>query len=275
MKRTVIKIHEDKCVGCGLCVNACHESALQLVDGKAKLVSEEYCDGLGNCLPSCPTDAIELIEKDAKEYNEEAVKKRKEKLMNKEEKKEKESTLEPLACGCPGHEAKTFDRNEEVANSPFKMANEEAFQMANHPVNKEEKKKEVQNKMRNKSFDQSSQLRQWPVQLKLINSRAPYLDNADLLIAADCTAYAYRNFHEEFIKDKITIIACPKLDDNDYNKEKIQEIIESKNINSTTVVRMEVPCCTGIVSAVKSAMLDAKTIGNYNEVTISTDGKKL
>ena len=275
MKRTVIKIHEEKCVGCGLCVNACHESALQLVDGKAKLVSEEYCDGLGNCLPSCPTDAIELIEKDAEEYNEDAVKKRKEELMNKEEKKEKDKTLEPLACGCPGHEAKTFDRSEKDSESPFKMANEKTFQMANEPINKQEKREAVQNKMSQKSFDQNSQLRQWPVQLKLMNSRAPYLENGDLLIAADCTAYAYGNFHEEFIKDKITIIACPKLDDNDYNKEKIQEILELNNVNSITVVRMEVPCCTGIVTAVKSAMLDAKKIVNYKEVTISTDGKKL
>lgn len=269
MKRTVIKIHEDKCVGCGLCVNACHESALQLVDGKAKLVSEEYCDGLGNCLPSCPTDAIELIEKDAKEFNKEAVKNRKEKLMSKQsietsKSTEEKDTLEPLACGCPGHEAKTFDRSEESPENPFKMA-------SNHS----KKKKEVKEKMAQKTFDADSQLRQWPVQLKLINSRAPYLENGDLLIAADCTAYAYGNFHEEFIKDKITIIACPKLDDNNYNKDKIKEILELNNINSITVVRMEVPCCSGILSAVKNAMLETQTIVNYKEVTISTDGKIL
>lgn len=270
MKRTVIKIDEDKCVGCGLCVNACHESAIQLIDGKAKLVSEEYCDGLGNCLPSCPTDAIELVEKDAKEYSEEAVKERKEKLEKmdkKEDKKEnknskKEAKLEPLACGCPGHEAKTFDRSKN--DSPFKMA-------SSH----NEKRKEVKEKMSNMDDNAMSELRQWPVQLKLINSRASYLDNADILIAADCTAYAYGNFHKEFIKDKVTIIACPKLDDNDYNKEKIKEIIELNNLNSITVVRMEVPCCSGIVSAVKSAMLEAETIVNYKEVTITTDGKIL
>lgn len=272
MKRTVIKIDEEKCVGCGLCVNACHESAIQLIDGKAKLVSEEYCDGLGNCLPSCPTDAIKLIEKDAKEYSEKAVKERKEKLNsmdNKENaKNEEENKLEPLACGCPGHEAKTFDRSNN--DSPFKMA-------SSH----NEKRKEVKDKMARmdknseNNVNVSSELRQWPVQLKLINSRASYLDNADILIAADCTAYAYGNFHKEFIKDKVTIIACPKLDDNDYNKEKIKEIIELNNLNSITVVRMEVPCCSGIVSAVKSAMLETETIVNYKEVTISTDGKVL
>lgn len=269
MKRTVIKIHEEKCVGCGLCVNACQESAIELVDGKAKLVSEEYCDGLGNCLPSCPTDAIELIEKEAEEYSEEAVKERKEKLMKKDDNnKKEEKTLEPLACGCPGHEAKTFDRSAPKTVSPFKMAS-----APTPPVHK--KKKEVQKKMAQMDETATSELRQWPVQLKLINSRAPYLENADILIAADCTAYAYGNFHEEFIKDKITIIACPKLDDNNYNKEKIQEIIESNNINSITVVRMEVPCCTGIVTAVKSAMLESQTIVNYQEVTISTDGSIL
>jgi len=269
MKRTVIKIHEEKCVGCGLCVNACHESALQLVNGKAKLVSEEYCDGLGNCLPSCPTDAIELIEKDAKEFNKEAVEKRQEELMGKEEKSKstqnkEESTLEPLACGCPGDESKTFDRSQETSENPFKMANNYV------PPSKKEKEK-----MSKVNENSTSQLRQWPVQLKLINSKAPYLNNGDLLIAADCTAYAYGNFHEEFIKDKVTIIACPKLDDNDYNKEKIKEILELNTINSITVVRMEVPCCTGIVSAVKSAMLETQTIVNYKEVTISSDGKIL
>ena len=250
MKRKIIKIHEDKCVGCGLCVNACHESALQLVDGKAKLVSDEYCDGLGNCLPSCPTDAIELIERDAKEYNEEAVEDRKERLdMDNKESKEKKK--DKLACGCPGHEEKTFDRQDK--DNPFKM----------NQIKKETKVKP----------SSDSKLQQWPVQMKLINSNASYLENADLLIAADCTAYAYGDFHNEFIKDKITIIACPKLDDNDYNTNKLKEIISNNNIKSITVVRMEVPCCSGIISAVKKALLDTETIINYKEVTISTDGK--
>ncbi|MGM0379089.1 MAG: ATP-binding protein [Bacillota bacterium] len=250
MKRKIIKIHEDKCVGCGLCVNACHESALQLVDGKAKLVSDEYCDGLGNCLPSCPTDAIELIERDAKEYNEEAVENRKERLTM-DNKKSNDKKKDTLACGCPGHEEKTFERNKE--DNPFKM----------NEVKKETKVKP----------SSDSKLQQWPVQMKLINPNASYLQDADLLIAADCTAYAYGNFHNEFIKDKITIIACPKLDDNDYNTNKLKEIISNNNIESITVVRMEVPCCSGIISAAKKALLDTETIVNYKEVTISTDGK--
>lgn len=260
MKRKIVKIHEEKCVGCGLCVNACHEGAIQMVDGKAKLVSDSYCDGLGNCLPACPTDAIEIIEREAKPFDKEAVKARKEKEKNadvQENKMEDTSTEETLACGCPGHEAKTFDRSKTVS---FSNLNDDSS-------------KAEENEKENLSKEVPAMLQQWPVQLRLINSKAPYLKGADILVAADCTAYAYGNFHEDFIKDKITIIACPKLDDNDYNIEKLTEIFALNDINSITVVRMEVPCCTGIVNAVKKAMLESETIVNYNEVTIGTNGE--
>ena len=237
MIRRIIHIEEDKCNGCGLCVNACHEGAIELVNGKAKLISDEYCDGLGDCLPECPTGAIKMIERDAADYNEELVFKKM---------AEKKATENPLPCGCPGHAAKLIERKP-VAKVNF--------------VKKEE------------TPSQSlSELRQWPVQLNLINTRAPYLNNANLLVAADCTAYAYANFHNDFIKDHITVIGCPKLDDNKHYEEKLAEILRLNSIKSITVVRMEVPCCGGIVSAVKNAMLKSGEIVPYREVIISTDG---
>lgn len=208
MKRKIVKIHEEKCNGCGICVKACHEGAIQITDGKAKLISDIYCDGLGDCLPGCPEGAIEIIEREASEYSEEAVKRLQE---------ENKSSTEKVV----------------------------------------------------------SELRQWPVQLRLINSRAPYLNGANLLVAADCTAYAYGDFHKDFIKNHITVIGCPKLDDVNYYKEKLTDMLSNNNIKSITVVRMEVPCCGGIVSAVKAAMLESKTILPYREVIISTEGEIL
>jgi len=239
MKRKIIEINEEKCNGCGLCVDACHEGAIQMINGKAKLISDEYCDGLGDCLPACPTGAINIIEREAKEYDEELVK----------AKIEEKSKSAPLPCGCPGTMAKTIERTS--------------------------LKPEINKVQENSNQSLDSMLRQWPVQMKLINSRAEYLKNADILIAADCTAYAYGNFHNDFIKGKITIIACPKLDDNNYNKEKLIDILQNNEIKSITVVRMQVPCCGGIVSAVREAMLESKVIVPYNEITITTDGKIL
>ncbi|WMJ79719.1 4Fe-4S dicluster domain-containing protein [Clostridium sp. MB40-C1] len=243
MKRKIISIDENKCNGCGLCVKACHEGAIELINGKAKLVSDQYCDGLGDCLPACPTDAIKIIEREAEGYNEEAVKRRIE-----ESKKKQDS----LACGCPGTMAKMIQRSS--------RQNEEG----NIIVAKENLLGE---------YKTESELRQWPVQIKLINGRASYLDNADLLIAADCTAYAYADFHKDFIKGRITMVGCPKLDDNEYYKEKFIEILSSNNIRSIKVVRMSVPCCTGIVNSVKRAMLESNVIVPYSEVIIDTDGK--
>ncbi|MBU3159341.1 4Fe-4S binding protein [Clostridium frigoris] len=243
MKRNIIKIDESKCNGCGLCINACHEGAIELLDGKAKLISDEYCDGLGDCLPECPVDAIKIIQRDAVSYDVEAVLNKKEQSNNKEDKKGE------LHFGCPGTMEKSIKRN---INSNLKQA------------------KAIVNT--NAEESATSMLNQWPVQLKLVNSKAEFLKGADILIAADCTAYAYGNFHKEFIEGKITLIGCPKLDDNEYYRDKIAEILENNEIKSITVVRMEVPCCAGIVNSVKEAMLKTRVIVPYKEITIGING---
>ncbi|MCY6485578.1 4Fe-4S dicluster domain-containing protein [Clostridium aestuarii] len=246
MKRKIINIDEKKCNGCGLCVKACHEGAIELVNGKARLVSDEYCDGLGDCLPECPTDAIKIIEREAKDYDDDAVKKRMEEMKNKNEEEK------PMACGCPGTMAKMINRTSNNDKDSVNINNNQT------------------NEIRSES-----QLKQWPVQLNLINTKSSFLENADLLIAADCTAYAYADFHKDFIKNHITIIGCPKLDNNEYYKEKLTEILRNNNIRSVKVVRMSVPCCTGIVNSVKRAMLESNVIVPYSEVIIDTDGRIL
>jgi ferredoxin len=230
MIRQIIKIDDEKCNGCGLCVSACHEGAIGLVDGKAKLLRDDYCDGLGNCLPVCPTGAITFEEREAAEYDEAAV----EANMKKEE---------ISACGCPGARSATLNRNNTEVKKTY---TEEA----------------------------ETQLRQWPVQIKLVPVNAPYWKNANLLVAADCAAYAYGNFHNEFMKNKITVIGCPKLDDGDYS-EKFTAILQQNDIKSVTVVRMEVPCCGGIEHAVKTALKNCGKMIPWQVVTISTDGRIL
>ena len=215
MKRKIINIDEEKCIGCGACASACHEGAIQMVNGKAKLMRDDYCDGLGDCLPSCPTAAITFVEREAAEYNEEAVLKAKREKMSKAEEK--------LPCGCPGSQSKSILRNNQVT---FTAAS--SFAPVSTPAQ-----------------TMQSKLSQWPVQIKLVPVNAPYFEDAKLLIAADCTAYAFANFHEKFIKNHITLIGCPKLDDVDYS-EKLTEILKVNNIKSVTVVRMEVPCCGGL-----------------------------
>lgn len=247
MKRNVIEIEEDKCIGCGLCAGACMQGAIEIIDGKAKLVSDSYCDGLGMCLPTCPVDAIHMVEKDTETFD---SSRKNIKAPKQADKKEDEK---PLGCGCPGTAMKSIERSEPTA---IHIAPE----MKQVPAG---------------LMQVPSELMQWPVQLKLVSPNAPYFKNADLLVAADCTAFAYGNFHNEFIKDKITVIGCPKLDDNAYNVDKIAAILTENAIKSITVVRMEVPCCTGIVQAVKEAMLKAKCIVPYKEVTIRTNGELL
>ncbi|NLK21899.1 MAG: 4Fe-4S binding protein [Epulopiscium sp.] len=242
MLRKIIHIHEEKCNGCGLCIEACHEGAIELIDGKAKLISDEYCDGLGDCLPQCPTNAIEIIERESKPYDEE--------LVQKKMAERKKAKASPMPCGCPGTMAKTIERKQPAVKEKVEV--------------KSEPKEDLQ-----------SELMQWPVQLKLINPSAAYLNNPDWLIAADCTPFAYANFHQDFIKNHITMIGCPKLDDNEYYTNKLTEMLKIHNPKSITVVRMEVPCCGGIVSAVKTAMLSSQKIVNYKEVIITTTGEIL
>ena len=235
MMRKIIKIDEEKCNGCGLCVEACHEEAIGMVNGKAKLLRDDYCDGLGDCLPTCPTNAISFEYREAAEYDEAAVK------ANMEAKKAQKKTL---ACGCPGSQSKSINR--EVSNSTS---------ISNDIV-------EIK----------GSQLNQWPVQIKLVPTNASYLKNASLLIEADCTAYAYGNFHNKFMKNKVTLIGCPKLDEVDY-AEKLTEILKENDIKNIVVTRMEVPCCGGIVNAVKTALQNSGKMIPWQIVTISVDGK--
>lgn len=230
MIRQIIKIDEDLCNGCGICADACHEGAIGMVDGKAKLLREDYCDGLGDCLPSCPTGAISFEMREAPAYDEEAV------LKNQAEKSAK---LDPLPCGCPGTHAKTFDRSQ---NSNVTAVN----------VN-------------------TSQLNQWPCQIKLVPVNAPYFHNAHLLIAADCTAFAHGDFHNTFMKNKITIVGCPKLDEGDYT-DKLEAIIKNNDIKSVTIARMEVPCCSGLENAAKKALQNSGKFIPWQVVTIGTDG---
>lgn len=233
MIRKIISIDENKCNGCGLCITACHEGALQLVDGKAKLISESYCDGLGNCLPECPTGAIKIEERESAEFDMAAVEK------HLEQSKSKESPAN--TCGCPGIAPKSIKKNlDEDADIAFAQ-------------------------------NMQSQLGQWPCQIKLVPVNAPYFNNADVLIAADCTAFAYANIHQKFMKNKITIIGCPKLDDIDYS-EKLSSIFKTNKIKSVTVLRMEVPCCGGIVYAVNNALKLSGAQIPLDVITISTEG---
>lgn len=226
MIRRIIKIDEEKCNGCGACAAACHEGAIGMVNGKAKLMREDYCDGLGDCLPACPTGAISFEEREAPAYDEAAV---------------KVAQQEKLPCGCTGTQSRTIIHKE---NPSY---NEREFDTA------------------------ESMLSQWPVQIKLVPVNAPYFNGANLLIAADCTAYAYGNFHKEFIRNRITLIGCPKLDMGDYS-DKLTEIIRNNDIKSVTVVRMEVPCCGGIENAVRHALLASGKFIPWQVITISTDG---
>ncbi|MBO5683140.1 MAG: 4Fe-4S binding protein [Clostridia bacterium] len=227
MIRKIIKIDQEKCNGCGACANACHEGAIEMINGKAKLTREDYCDGLGDCLPACPTGAITFEEREAPAYDEAAV------LAAKQKKHA------PLPCGCPGTASKAIKRETcDIQNTA--------------PV--------------------TSQLSQWPVQIKLVPVNAPYFNGANLLIAADCTAYAYGNFHNEFIRNRVTLIGCPKLDEGDY-ADKLAAIISQNDIRSVTIVRMEVPCCGGIENAAKRALMASGKFIPWRVVTISTDGR--
>jgi len=238
MIRQIIKIDEQKCNGCGICANACHEGAIAIIGGKAKLIRDDYCDGLGNCLPVCPTGAISFEDREAAEYDEDAVNARNNSVeINSEE-------ASCCSSGCPGTKAKSLATNT-VSAEPTIV-----------------------------SYNLQSQLMQWPVQIKLVPVNAPYFNNANLLIAADCSAYAYGDFHNRFIKNHITMIGCPKLDEGSY-AEKLTEILKRNNIKSVTVVRMEVPCCGGIENAVKEALMNCGKLIPWSVIVISSDGQIL
>ena len=241
MIRKIIHIDEEKCNGCGACAAACHESAIGMVDGKAKLLRDDYCDGLGDCLPACPTGAITFVEREAAAYDEEAV------LANQRKKAEENKSAHHMGGGCPGSRMRQMNRKED-ADTVTENSN------ANDVI--------------------KSQLCNWPVQIKLAPLQAPYFDGAKLLIAADCTAYAYANFHKEFIRGKVTLIGCPKLDAVNYS-EKLTEILRNNDIQSVTILRMEVPCCGGLEMAAKKAIQDSGKFLPWQVVTISIDGEIL
>lgn len=230
MIRRIIHIDEEKCNGCGLCAAACHEGAIGMIEGKAKLLRDDYCDGLGDCLPVCPTGAISFVEREAAAFDKEAV------LQNAAKK----------AGGCPSSACSVMNRAASIVRKESAADHGEA------------------------AFEQSA-LGQWPVQIKLVPVNAPYFDGANLLIAADCTAYAYAGFHKKFIRNRIALIGCPKLDKTDYS-EKLAEIIKNNNIKSVKVVRMEVPCCAGIERAVRDALAASGKTIPWQVVVITRDG---
>mgnify|MGYP001065484041 CR=1 FL=1 len=233
MKRRIIEIDQDKCNGCGACAAACHEGAIAMVDGKAKLMRDDYCDGLGDCLPTCPTGAITFVEREAAAYDEQAV------MENKQRKMRKEGMT--LPCGCPGSQSRNIQRQEApVVETP--------------------------------QAQQTSRLSQWPVQIKLVPVNAPYFDGARLLIAADCTAYAYADFHRDFMQGHVTLIGCPKLDAYDY-AEKLTAILAANSIQSVTLLRMEVPCCGGLERAAVTALKNSGKFIPLRVVTVTLDGR--
>ena len=235
MKRRIIEIDQDKCNGCGACAAACHEGAIAMVDAKARLMRDDYCDGLGDCLPTCPTGAITFVEREAAAYDEQAV------MENKQRKMRKEGMT--LPCGCPGSQSRNIQRQEApTVETP--------------------------------QAQQTSCLSQWPVQIKLVQERASMFAGADLLVAADCTAYAYGNFHQDFIRDHVVLVGCTKLDDIDYS-EKLARIFMRNDIKSITVARMEVPCCAGMGRAVKMALKESGKKIPVKTVVISTEGEIL
>lgn len=268
MLRRIIEIDEKLCNGCGICAEACHEGAIEMMDGKAKLMRDDYCDGLGDCLPQCPTGAISFIEKDTLEFDKEAV-------MANMAKKAQGNKISAPSGGCPGSAMKSFERKESECSCGGDGHHEhgEDHECSCHGS---DDKQSVHNVGTVSLTSESvpSELMQWPCQIKLLPLKAPFYQNANLLIAADCAAFAYGNFHKDFMKNRITMIGCPKLDDGDY-AEKLTEIIKQNEIKSVTIVRMQVPCCGGLENAAKRALQASGKFIPWSVVTISSDGKVL
>ena len=245
MKRKIVEIDADKCNGCGLCAKACHEGAIAMVDGKARLVKDDYCDGMGDCLPACPVGAITITEREAAEYDALAVAARGKLKVKSEELKVDTASVKPHtppAGGCPGKMARMIKRDTKAVQS-------ENSQLSTL----------------------NSQLSQWPVQIKLVPVKAPWFDGAKLLVAADCTAYAYAAFHQELMRGRITIIGCPKLDEGDYT-EKLTAILKENDIKELVIVRMEVPCCGGLERAATNALKSSGKFIPWRVVTVAIDG---
>jgi len=241
--RKIVSIDESKCNGCGLCIPNCAEGALAIIDGKAKLVKDLYCDGLGACLGHCPQDAITITEREAVDFDQEAVEKMlKEKNSNEKSFERKETNEHMHEGGCPGSRMRMIQRREIEDDVNVK---------------------------------QTSKLRQWPVQLMLVPASAPYLKNADLLVTADCVPFAYANYHNDFLKGKAVVVGCPKLDDTRYYAEKLGDIIKLNDLESITVLRMEVPCCSGIAQAAKIGRDNSGVNIPIKVVTISIEGEVL
>ncbi|MBR1672035.1 MAG: 4Fe-4S binding protein [Fretibacterium sp.] len=232
MIRKIVNINEEKCNGCGLCASACHEGAIEMVNGRARLIKDDYCDGFGDCLPECPTGAISITEREAADYDKAAVEARMREKARGQEK--------PVPHVCPGSMARALQRGAAPA------------------VEQTEKRE--------------SRLMQWPVQIKLVPTKAPFYQDAKLLVAADCTAYAYAAFHEDFMRGRVTLIGCPKLDAVDY-AEKLTEIIRENDIKSLTIIRMEVPCCGGLEHAARAALQNSGKFIPWRVIIVSPDGK--
>ena len=233
--RKIVRIDEEKCNGCGACVPACAEGALQIIDGRAKLISEKYCDGLGACLGECPQEAIIIEERVADEFDEEATKLHLEKGNH---------TMDELPCGCPSATVTQFERHETTGGAPIKATN------------------------------QPSMLSHWPVQLTLVPPTAPFLQGADLVLTADCVPFTYAGFHQDFLKNHSLLVACPKLDDFQNHLKKLTDILSHSSVKSLTVVHMEVPCCSGLVHMAKQAMQLAGQDIPLKEVTIGIKGDR-
>ncbi len=237
MERKIVKIDESKCNGCGMCVPSCHEGAIKIINGKAKLLEDALCDGLGACLGECPQGAITIEERDAAAFSEEAVSMKKNEVLDK-----------PMACGCPGSMTRDF-RSISPSADPYPVTAQ-----VNGP----------------------SALRQWPIQLRLLNPRAPFFQDADLLVAADCTAFSFGSFHQKFLKNKVLIVFCPKLDEDlDEYIEKLTGILKENNIRSITVVRMEVPCCGGTLKITEEALRRSGKNILMKEYTLSLQGEMI